>query len=81
MALKFKQQQTGKGKEIEISVLEYVNLIFKSSNIVDNFIKTQLFQGYLVNWDVQRQVWDYLFGKEMYQVTKWSMYSNFYFYV
>ncbi|XP_028941571.1 actin-related protein 6-like, partial [Antrostomus carolinensis] len=24
--------------------------------------------GYLVNWDVQRQVWDYLFGKEMYQV-------------
>uniref|UniRef100_A0A452T1Q5 Actin-related protein 6 n=1 Tax=Ursus maritimus TaxID=29073 RepID=A0A452T1Q5_URSMA len=25
-------------------------------------------KGYLVNWDVQRQVWDYLFGKEMYQV-------------
>uniref|UniRef100_A0A9L0TVC2 Actin related protein 6 n=2 Tax=Equus TaxID=9789 RepID=A0A9L0TVC2_HORSE len=24
-------------------------------------------KGYLVNWDVQRQVWDYLFGKEMYQ--------------
>ncbi|PIO13902.1 hypothetical protein AB205_0104350, partial [Aquarana catesbeiana] len=24
--------------------------------------------GYLVNWDVQRQVWDYLFGKEMFQV-------------
>lgn len=22
-----------------------------------------------MNWDVQRQVWDYLFGKEMYQVT------------
>ena len=21
-------------------------------------------QGYLVNWDVQRQVWDYMFGKE-----------------
>ncbi|KAB1269418.1 Actin-related protein 6 [Camelus dromedarius] len=36
-------------------------------------------KGYLVNWDVQRQVWDYLFGKEMYQVTNWSMYSNFYF--
>uniref|UniRef100_A0A8D1WTB7 Uncharacterized protein n=1 Tax=Sus scrofa TaxID=9823 RepID=A0A8D1WTB7_PIG len=33
-------------------------------------------KGYLVNWDVQRQVWDYLFGKEMYQVTNWSMYSN-----
>jgi len=29
-------------------------------------------KGYLVNWDVQRQVWDYLFGKEMYQVTNWS---------
>ncbi|KAE8615181.1 hypothetical protein XENTR_v10008435 [Xenopus tropicalis] len=25
-------------------------------------------KGYLVNWDVQRQVWDYLFGKEMFQV-------------
>lgn len=31
---------------------------------------SKLPQGYLVNWDVQRQVWDYLFGKEMYQVTK-----------
>ncbi|MEE6480021.1 hypothetical protein FKM82_012432 [Ascaphus truei] len=25
-------------------------------------------KGYLVNWDVQRKVWDYLFGKEMFQV-------------
>lgn len=25
-------------------------------------------KGYLVNWDVQRQVWDHLFGKEMYKV-------------
>ncbi|XP_067915143.1 actin-related protein 6 [Heterodontus francisci] len=25
-------------------------------------------KGYLVNWDVQRQVWDHLFGREMYQV-------------
>ena len=25
-------------------------------------------QGYLVNWDVQRKVWDHLFGKEMFKV-------------
>uniref|UniRef100_A0A4W3GQ93 Actin-related protein 6 n=1 Tax=Callorhinchus milii TaxID=7868 RepID=A0A4W3GQ93_CALMI len=25
-------------------------------------------KGYLVNWDVQRQVWDQLFGREMYKV-------------
>ncbi|KAM9471210.1 actin-related protein 6 [Clarias gariepinus] len=25
-------------------------------------------KGYLVNWDVQRKVWDQLFGKEMFQV-------------
>lgn len=25
-------------------------------------------QGYLVNWDVQRKVWDQLFGKEMFKV-------------
>ena len=27
-----------------------------------------LLQGYLVNWDVQRKVWDHLFGKEMFKV-------------
>lgn len=27
-----------------------------------------LIQGYLVNWDVQRKVWDHLFGKEMFKV-------------
>ncbi|XP_040895245.1 actin-related protein 6 isoform X1 [Toxotes jaculatrix] len=25
-------------------------------------------KGYLVNWDVQRKVWDHLFGKEMFKV-------------
>ena len=25
-------------------------------------------QGYLVNWDVQRKVWDHLFGKELMKV-------------
>ncbi|KAJ4918435.1 hypothetical protein JOQ06_000100 [Pogonophryne albipinna] len=25
-------------------------------------------RGYLVNWDVQRKVWDHLFGKEMFKV-------------
>ena len=24
-----------------------------------------LLQGYLVNWDVQRQVWEHMFGKEV----------------
>ena len=26
-------------------------------------------QGYLVNWDVQRKVWDHLFGKELMKVS------------
>uniref|UniRef100_A0A8C2WYW3 Actin related protein 6 n=1 Tax=Cyclopterus lumpus TaxID=8103 RepID=A0A8C2WYW3_CYCLU len=25
-------------------------------------------KGYLVNWDVQRKVWDHLFGKEMFKL-------------
>lgn len=25
-------------------------------------------QGYLVNWDIERQVWDYLFGKDALKV-------------
>lgn len=28
-------------------------------------------QGYLVSWDVQRKVWDHLFGKEMFKVYSW----------
>lgn len=36
--------------------------------LMDFFFPPEFLQGYLVNWDVQRQVWDYLFGKEMYQV-------------
>lgn len=33
------------------------------------------FQGYLVNWDVQRKVWDHLFGKEMFKV--WAAFILF----
>lgn len=25
-------------------------------------------QGYLVNWDIQKTVWDYLFGKDVFNV-------------
>ena len=25
-------------------------------------------QGYLLNWDVQKTIWDYLFGKEKYNI-------------
>ncbi|XP_043920387.1 actin-related protein 6 [Protopterus annectens] len=28
----------------------------------------RVFVGYLVNWDVQRQIWDHLFGKELFKV-------------
>ena len=34
-------------------------------------------QGYLVNWDIERQVWDHLFGKERLAV-KYSLHFNFY---
>lgn len=27
-----------------------------------------LLQGYLVNWDIQKTVWDYVFGKDVFNV-------------
>ena len=30
-----------------------------------------LFQGYLVSWDIERQVWDHMFGKECCRVRAW----------
>ena len=27
-------------------------------------------KGFLVNWDVEKQVWDYMFGKEVMKVTE-----------
>ena len=38
-------------------------------------------QGYLVNWDIERQVWDHLFGKERLAVSLcfcyfWSHFWN-----
>ena len=26
-------------------------------------------KGFLVNWDVEKQIWDYMFGKEVMKVT------------
>ena len=27
-----------------------------------------IFQGYLVNWEVQKTVWDYVFGKDVFGI-------------
>lgn len=27
-------------------------------------------KGYLVNWDVEKQIWDYMFGKDGLQVNR-----------
>lgn len=27
-------------------------------------------KGFLVNWDVEKQIWDYMFGKEVMKVTR-----------
>ena len=32
------------------------------------FYVLPLQKGFLVNWDVEKQIWDYLFGKELMQV-------------
>uniref|UniRef100_A0A8C9W8F7 Actin related protein 6 n=1 Tax=Scleropages formosus TaxID=113540 RepID=A0A8C9W8F7_SCLFO len=36
-------------------------------------------KGYLVNWDVQRKVWDHLFGPEMFKLCAYdvSLFTNF----
>ena len=45
-----------------VSLHGYFNQIF-----IDIDIKN-FWQGYLVNWDVQKTVWDYLFGKDVFNV-------------
>ena len=47
------------------------------SNQIDNckdcsslFYLLPFQKGYLLNWDVQRQIWDYVFGKEVLSVSK-----------
>ena len=27
-------------------------------------------KGFLVNWDVEKQIWDYMFGKDVMKVTR-----------
>ena len=27
------------------------------------------FQGFLVNWEIEKQVWDYMFGKDVLKVS------------
>ena len=29
-------------------------------------------KGFLVNWDVEKQIWDYMFGKEVMKVCNWN---------
>ena len=29
-------------------------------------------KGFLVNWDVEKQIWDYMFGKEVMKVIRYS---------
>uniref|UniRef100_A0A7N9AYY1 Actin related protein 6 n=1 Tax=Mastacembelus armatus TaxID=205130 RepID=A0A7N9AYY1_9TELE len=36
-------------------------------------------KGYLVNWDVQRKVWDHLFGKEMFKIDVCSLMNTNHF--
>ena len=33
-------------------------------------------KGFLVNWDVEKQIWDYMFGKEVMKVTGWETYCS-----
>ncbi|XP_042571330.1 actin-related protein 6-like isoform X1 [Cyprinus carpio] len=40
----------------------------KSKDPLDSSSSFPFQKGYLVNWDVQRKVWDHLFGKDMFKV-------------
>lgn len=33
-------------------------------------------KGFLVNWDVEKQIWDYMFGKEVMKVTVTETYCS-----
>ena len=36
-----------------------------------------LFQGYLVNWEIEKQVWDYVYGKNCMNVS-WCLFQVVY---
>ena len=37
-------------------------------------------KGYLVNWDVEKQIWDYMFGKDVMQVGAALQFKKFRFF-
>jgi len=36
-------------------------------------------KGFLVNWDVEKQVWDYVFGKEVMKVIEYIYTATLYY--
>lgn len=53
-------------KNIDLTKIKLVLLVIRL--FVAIHVNVFILQGYLLNWDVQKNIWDYVFGKDVFNL-------------